>query len=388
MVQSAGAVLAYLQETQKAALPHITNISKYSLSHYLQIDAASFRNLELSRTIREGKKVGSLLGVIDQTVTSMGGRLLRSWVEKPLIDPKEIKKRQAAVSYLYENNLVRMELAGLLEQVQDLERLTSRLVYGTGNARDLIALKSSLMQIPKIQALLLAQESALTEYCHQLDSLTDLTEVIEQAIVDNPPVSVREGGLIKSGFSAELDELRRINKDGKSWIASLEASERERTGIKSLKVGFNKVFGYYIEVTKANLHLVPEDYQRKQTLANSERYFTPELKEKEAMILGAEERITELEYELFTQVRDKVNEHVVEIQTNAHILAVLDVFQSLAKVALDQNYVCPEITTDTTIEIKDGRHPVIEAIQPNFVPNDLSLPKIKNYPAYWTEYGR
>lgn len=377
LVQSAGAVLAYLQETQKAALPHITNISKYSLSHYLQIDAASFRNLELSRTIREGKKVGSLLGVIDQTVTSMGGRLLRSWVEKPLIDPKEIKKRQAAVSYLYENNLVRMELAGLLEQVQDLERLTSRLVYGTGNARDLIALKRSLMQIPKIQALLLAQESALTEYCHQLDSLTDLTEIIEQAIVDNPPVSVREGGLIKSGFSAELDELRRINKDGKSWIASLEASERERTGIKSLKVGFNKVFGYYIEVTKANLHLVPEDYQRKQTLANSERYFTPELKEKEAMILGAEERITELEYELFTQVRDKVNEHVVEIQTNAHILAVLDVFQSLAKVALDQDYVCPEITTDTTIEIKDGRHPVIEAIQPNFVPNDLTLTEDK-----------
>lgn len=227
-----------------------------------------------------------------------------------------------------------MELAELLDQIQDLERLTSRLVYGTGNARDLIALKRSLLQVPKIQALLEQEESALTEYIQKLNPLNELTEIIERAIVENPPVSVREGGLIKAGFNAELDELRQTNKDGKSWIAALEASERDRTGIKSLKVGFNKVFGYYIEVTKANLDRVPEDYQRKQTLANSERYFTPELKAKEAMILGAEERITELEYELFTQVRDQVNAHVVEIQNNAHILAVLDVFQSLARVAL------------------------------------------------------
>ena len=268
-----------------------------------------------------------------------------------------------------------MELAEL-DQF-DLERLTSRLVYGTGNARDLIALKRSLLQVPKIQALLEQEESALTEYIQKLNPLNELTEIIERAIVENPPVSVREGGLIKAGFNAELDELRQTNKDGKSWIAALEASERDRTGIKSLKVGFNKVFGYYIEVTKANLDRVPEDYQRKQTLANSERYFTPELKAKEAMILGAEERITELEYELFTQVRDQVNAHVVEIQNNAHILAVLDVFQSLARVALDQGYVCPQITTDTKIEIIDGRHPVIEAIQSSFVPNDLSLTEDK-----------
>lgn len=377
LIQCAGAVLAYLRETQKAALTHITHITNYSLSQYLQIDASSFRNLELSRTIREGKKVGSLLGVIDQTVTSMGARLLRSWIEKPLIDLQAIKKRQAAIAYLVDNSIIRMELAELLDQVQDLERLTSRLVYGTGNARDLIALKRSLLQVPKIQALLEQEESALTEYIQKLNPLNELTEIIERAIVENPPVSVREGGLIKAGFNAELDELRQTNKDGKSWIAALEASERNRTGIKSLKVGFNKVFGYYIEVTKANLDRVPEDYQRKQTLANSERYFTPELKAKEAMILGAEERITELEYELFTQVRDQVNAHVVEIQNNAHILAVLDVFQSLARVALDQGYVCPQITTDTKIEIIDGRHPVIEAIQSSFVPNDLSLTEDK-----------
>ena len=377
LIQCAGAVLAYLRETQKAALTHITHITNYSLSQYLQIDASSFRNLELSRTIREGKKVGSLLGVIDQTVTSMGARLLRSWIEKPLIDLQAIKKRQAAIAYLVDNSIIRMELAELLDQVQDLERLTSRLVYGTGNARDLIALKRSLLQVPKIQALLEQEESALTEYIQKLYPLNELTEIIERAIVENPPVSVREGGLIKAGFNAELDELRQTNKDGKSWIAALEASERDRTGIKSLKVGFNKVFGYYIEVTKANLDRVPEDYQRKQTLANSERYFTPELKAKEAMILGAEERITELEYELFTQVRDQVNAHVVEIQNNAHILAVLDVFQSLARVALDQGYVCPQITTDTKIEIIDGRHPVIEAIQSSFVPNDLSMTEDK-----------
>jgi DNA mismatch repair protein MutS len=377
LIQCAGAVLAYLRETQKAALTHITHITNYSLSQYLQIDASSFRNLELSRTIREGKKVGSLLGVIDQTVTSMGARLLRSWIEKPLIDLQAIKKRQAAIAYLVDNSIIRMELAELLDQVQDLERLTSRLVYGTGNARDLIALKRSLLQVPKIQALLEQEESALTEYIQKLNPLNELTEIIERAIVENPPVSVREGGLIKAGFNAELDELRQTNKDGKSWIAALEASERDRTGIKSLKVGFNKVFGYYIEVTKANLDRVPEDYQRKQTLANSERYFTPELKAKEAMILGAEERITELEYELFTQVRDQINAHVVEIQNNAHILAVLDVFQSLARVALDQGYVCPQITTDTKIEIIDGRHPVIEAIQSSFVPNDLSLTEDK-----------
>jgi len=373
LIQSAGAILAYLQETQKSTLAHVNQITKYSLSEYLQIDAASFRNLELARTIREGKKVGSLLGVIDQTITSMGRRMLRSWLEKPLHSVEKIKQRQACIGYLYRNTLVRMELTELLGDIQDLERLTSRLVYGSGNARDLVALRASLAQIPKIKSLLAKEQSILSGYGSELDELTELMGLITQAIVDDPPISVRDGGLIKPSFNEELDQLRQINRDGKSWIASLEAEERKRTGIKSLKVGYNKVFGYYIEVTKANLDLVPDDYERKQTLANAERYVTPELKSKEAMILGAEERITELEYELFTQVRNRVTEYVVQIQENARILAVLDVFQGLAKTALDQNYVCPEITDKSVIEIKDGRHPVIEALQSNFVPNDLSL---------------
>lgn len=373
LVVSAGAVLAYLQETQKGALAHISQIINYSLAQYLQIDAASHRNLELTRTLRDGKKSGSLLGVLDQTVTNMGGRLLRSWIEKPLLDIATIRQRQEAIDYLVRNSLARMELTDLLGQIQDLERILSRLVYGNGNARDLIALKLSLQQIPHVKTLLSQTEGVLLQYGQELDPLVDLSCEIERAIVDDPPATVRDGGLIKSGYSEELDELRNINRSGKSWIASLEASERQRTGIKSLKVGYNKVFGYYIEVTKANLANVPADYERKQTLANAERFITPELKEKEAMILGAEERIVELEYELFTQVRSKVLEYIQQIQHNAQLLAILDVFQSLAKVALDQNYTRPEIVSEPIISIKEGRHPVVEALQPNFVPNDLEL---------------
>lgn len=358
LIQTAGAVLAYLQETQMAALEHITQIIRYSLTQFLQIDGISQRNLELTKTIRDGRKVGSLLGVLDQSVTSMGGRLLRSWIEKPLINPIKIRNRQQAISCLVNDSLLRLELVELLDNIQDLERLLSKLVYGSGNARDLIALKISLEQIPKIRKLLTARDSNLSIYADQLDLLDDLTDMINRGIADDPPVSVREGNLIKNGFNQELDQLRTAKKDGKAWIASLEAQERERTGIRSLKVGFNRVFGYYLEVTKANI-------------ANAERFTTPELKEKEALILGAEERITDLEYRLFTDIRTEVSKYIVQIQQNARVVAVLDVFQALAKVARDQNYVCPEITDETTLTIIGGRHPVIEALQPGFVPNDL-----------------
>ena len=371
LIQTAGAVLAYLQETQMAALEHITQIVRYSLTQFLQIDGISQRNLELTKTIRDSRKAGSLLGVLDQSVTSMGGRLLRNWLEKPLIDAKKIRERQQAIACLVNDNLLRLELAELLDEILDLERLLSKLVYGTGNARDLIALKISLAQIPKIKKLLSTADSHLPKYADQLDPLDDLTNLINRGIVDDPPVSVREGNLIKKGFNQELDQLRAAKKDGKAWIASLEAQERERTGIKSLKVGFNRVFGYYLEITKANLAHVPEEYHRKQTLANSERFTTPELKEKEALILGAEERITDLEYRLFTEIRTEVSKYIVQIQQNARIVAVLDVFQALAQTAQDQNYVCPEITDKPTLTIVGGRHPVIDALQPGFVPNDL-----------------
>lgn len=373
LIQVAGGVLNYIKETQKAALPHITHITRYSLADFLQIDGTSQYNLELTRTIREGKTKGSLLSILDETVTSMGGRLLRSWLEKPLINIEEIKKRQRAIGYLVDDPLLRSELEEALTKVLDIERLLSKLVNGSGNARDLLALKVSLQQIPAVKELLANNPTMLGDLSRQLDPLSELVTLIEQSIVEEPPITIREGNLIKDGFNSELDQLRAAKRDGKQWIANLEAEERNRTGIKSLKVGFNKVFGYYIEVTRANLANVPDDYQRKQTLANAERFITPELKEKEALILGAEERSADLEYELFVQIRNQVNDYISEIQKNSAILATIDVLQGLAVVAYNNNYVCPEITEDLVLDIKDGRHPVVEALQPNFVPNDINL---------------
>mgnify|MGYP001038458162 FL=1 len=373
LIQVAGGVLNYIKETQKAALPHITHITRYSLADFLQIDGTSQYNLELTRTIREGKTKGSLLSILDETVTSMGGRLLRSWLEKPLINIEEIKKRQRAIGYLVDDPLLRSELEEALTKVLDIERLLSKLVNGSGNARDLLALKVSLQQIPAVKELLANNPTMLGDLSRQLDPLSELVTLIEQSIVEEPPITIREGNLIKDGFNSELDQLRAAKRDGKQWIANLEAEERNRTGIKSLKVGYNKVFGYYIEVTRANLANVPDDYQRKQTLANAERFITPELKEKEALILGAEERSADLEYELFVQIRNQVNDYISEIQKNSAILATIDVLQGLAVVAYNNNYVCPEITEDLVLDIKDGRHPVVEALQPNFVPNDINL---------------
>ena len=373
-IAAAGTALAYVQETQKSVLEHVIAVQSYTLEQYLQIDANSRRNLELTRTLRDGRKTGSLLGVLDHTRTSMGGRMLRWNLEQPLVDIVEIKRRQEAVQALVDNTAVRLEVQDLLDQVYDLERLMGRLAVGGGNARDLTALCSSLEVIPQIKVLLTEiKADLLGELQQQLRPLDELTVLITKAIVDNPPISVREGGLIKEGFSEDLDEIRRASREGKNWIKNLERAERERTGIKSLKVGFNKVFGYYIEVTKANLSLVPEDYERKQTLANAERFVTPELKEKEALILGADERIIDLEYELFYQIRDQAKEYTAAIQANAKTLAFLDMLQSLAEAAVRYNYVRPEITNDSNLEVSQGRHPVVETLQSGFVPNDISF---------------
>lgn len=371
---AAGIALAYAQDTQKDILEHILKVQTYTLEQFLQIDAHSRLNLELTRTIRDGRKTGSLLGVIDHTRTSMGGRLLRWNLEQPLVDKGEIIRRQDAVAALVDDAALRLEMQDLLDQVYDLERLMGRLAVGTGGARDLRALCSSLKVIPRLKELLAGHPTELLSSLEQqLDPLTELTDLIDSAIVENPPISVREGGIIKPGFNKQLDELRTTSRDGKQWIKNLEAQERERTGIKSLKVGFNKVFGYYIEVTKPNLEYVPQDYERKQTLSNAERFITPELKEKEALILGADERIMEMEYELFCTILDEAKGYMEKIQANAAALAFLDALQSLAETAARYNYVRPEITTDTTLKISQGRHPVIETLQSGFVPNDVTL---------------
>ena len=347
-------------------------MQSYKLEEFLQIDGHTSRNLELTRTIREGKKSGSLLGILDRTVTSMGARLLKAYLEKPLLDPEMIEARHDAVETLVEQTALRLELVELLDEVYDLERLLSRLVTGRGNARDLKALAASLGKAPTIAELFAGITTPLlVELAQGLDPLSEFVQLVNSAIVDDPPITLREGNLIKEGYHEELDKLRRARSSGREWIKNLENAERERTGIKSLKVGFNRVFGYYIEVTNANAHLVPDDYQRKQTLANAERYITPELKEQEALVLGADERIKEMEYELFLEIRKEVLQYVQAIQENARILANLDVFQSLARAAVEHNFVRPRITQDLTMKIEGGRHPVIEAVEQRFVPNDL-----------------
>lgn len=371
-ILAAALALQYVQDTQRAVLSHIRAVQSCTLDQYLQIDAHSRDNLELVKTIRDGKKKGSLLGVLDNTVTGMGARQLRSFLERPLLDLEAIEARHDAVEALLEQTALRLDLKDLLGEVHDLERLLGRLVAGSGNARDLKALANSLEKIPSIKELFSQETSPLlTDLAALLDPLTEFTELVGRAIVDEPAITLRDGNLIRDGYNSELDALRQASKGGKSWIRDLESKERERTGIKSLKVGFNRVFGYYIEVTNANRHLVPEDYQRKQTLANAERYITPELKEQEAMVLGADERIKELEYELFMEIRKKVHDHVDAVQTNARIIASLDVFQSLASAAIKHNFVRPRMSNDYGLSIKQGRHPVIEAVTGHFVPNDV-----------------
>ncbi|MEJ6950541.1 DNA mismatch repair protein MutS [Natronospora cellulosivora (SeqCode)] len=374
-ILAAAEILNFVNHTQKRSLKHIDKITNYSLHEYMVIDTASRRNLELSTTIREKKKNGSLLGVLDNTLSSMGGRLIKKWINQPLIKKNAIDARLNAVEELKDNYMLLQAVRNNIDGIYDLERILSKITYGTANARDLNALKVSLEKLPGLKENIhLLNERYFKELNNNFDILDDIYQLIMNSIMDEPPVTLREGSLIKEGYHEELDELRTITHDGRKWISKLQKSERERTDISSLKVAYNKVFGYYIEVTKANLDKVPENYTRKQTLANSERYITPELKDKEAMILGAEEKINDLEYDLFVEIREQVAQNVERIKKAALIVAKIDVIASLSLLAIENNYQKPEIHEGMSINIEKGRHPVVEAmLNDNFVPNDTLL---------------
>ena len=380
-VPATNALLTYLLDTQKNNLDHINTLIVYSTAKYMALDINARRNLEITEKLRDKSKKGTLLWVLDRTATSMGGRLLRRWLNNPLIDVKQIGKRLDAVQELKDNLMLRGDLIESLKKVYDIERLAGKISYGSANGRDLISLKNSAKQLPDIKRLLGEVKSdLLKELYEELDLLEDIYELIDKTIVDEPPISVKEGGLIKLGFNEEIDKLKTATTDGKNWIIQLEAEEREKTGIKGLKVGFNKVFGYYIEVTKSNISLVPDRYIRKQTLTNGERYITEELKNLENQILGAEEKVVNLEYNVFAEVRDKIEAQVERVQKSASVIAVLDCLCAFALVAEDQNYVRPQVDNSGVIDIKDGRHPVIEKILPSgsFVQNDTYLDKNEN----------
>ena len=371
-----GALLLYLYETQKNTLDNLTKITPYRSGGYMIIDSATNRNLELIETLREKQKKGSLLWVLDKTKTAMGARLMRNWIEQPLIEKKKITARQDAVEELYNDMITREEIREYLNAVYDLERLVTRISYRTANPRDLIAFKTSLGMIPPVKQLLSQAKGAeLKEIDERMDCLEDIYDLIEKSIQDEPPIMIREGGMIKEGYNEDVDKFRLSRTEGKTWLAELEAREKEKTGIKNLRVRYNKVFGYYLEVTNSYKELVPEDWTRKQTLANAERYITPELKELEDMILGAEDKLAALEYDLYCEVRDSIGEQVVRIQETAKAIAHLDVLASLACVAQSNDYVRPSINTKGVIDIQGGRHPVVEKMNNNqmFIDNDTYL---------------
>lgn len=373
---ASGALLSYLEETQKVNLTHIESVQPYKIEQYMIIDSASRRNLEITETLRDAKKRGSLLWVMDKTATAMGGRKLRHWLEQPLLDTEEINWRLDAVSELKEGFMVRNELMELMTGVYDIERLSSKLIFGTVNARDLVSLKSSLGKLPYIkeraQALTSGHIRCLGE---RMDLMEDVCALVEEALLEEPPLSVKEGGIIREGYHPDVDTYRRATTDGKMWIAQLEASERERTGIKSLKIRYNENFGYYIEVTKANIAQVPGDYVRKQTLVNCERFTMEELTRLEHTLLGAEKKVVQLEYELFCQIRDTVSAQVRRLKMTADSVAELDAVCSFAEVAERNGYVRPEVHNGSTVEITGGRHPVVERVLKDspFVPNDTLL---------------
>ena len=375
-VISAGALLQYLLETQKNELSNLTHITPYAAGKYMMLDSSTRRNLELCETLREKQKRGSLLWVLDKTKTAMGARTLRKYVEQPLIEKAEIERRLDAVQELKEQAISREELREYMGPVYDLERLITRISYGTANPRDLTAFRTSLEMLPPIRLILQDMRcSLLGEICEDLDPLEDLCSLITDAIREDPPIAMKEGNIIRDGYNEEVDKLRRAKSDGKDWLAKLENEEREKTGIKNLRIKYNKVFGYYLEVTNSYKDMVPDYYTRKQTLANAERYITPELKELEDMILGAEDKLYALEYEIYTEVRETVAAQVERIQKTARAVAALDVFASLALTAERNNYTRPKINEKGVIDIKEGRHPVVEQMIPNdmFISNDTYL---------------
>lgn len=376
-IVAAGVILHYLQETQKVNLSHLNRIAKFNPTDYMQLDLATKRNLEIIYSMQDGGREGTLISILDKTETAMGGRMLKNWITAPLIKLEPILKRQQCIEELFNNKQVRGKLSSELKEIGDLERLTSKICTGKANPRDIVNLKTSLKRIPVIKDLLAGLTSIpITALRDQLDPLAKLTDVIDKAIVESPPLALNDGGVINHGFSPELDELRDLSVNAKSWIANLQKTERERTGISSLKVSFNKVFGYYIEISNANKDKIPEDYIRKQTLVNGERYITPDLKVYEDKILNAEEKIAELEYQLFNEIRLTAAAEAEHIQQNAKLIAMIDCFVSFAQCAEDYHYTKPALNDSDSIEIVEGRHPVVERIlKPGdkFTPNDCRL---------------
>ena len=373
---AAGTLMQYLYETQMTSLEHFTHLYPYLTSKYMLLDSATRRNLELLETLREKQKKGSLLGVLDKTKTAMGGRLLRKYIEQPLIDKESIEKRLDTVEELCNNSMIRDELREYLNPIYDLERLLGKVSYRSANPRDLIAFRSSLEMLPSIKMVLKdTNAELLKEICTEMDDLSDLFHLIDDAIVEDPPIAVKEGGIIKEGFDETIDGLRHAKTEGKNWLAALENEDRERTGIKNLRIKYNKVFGYYFEVTNSYKNMVPEDYIRKQTLANAERYTTPRLKELEDTILNAEDKLYSLEYDAFCNVRETIAAQIERIQQTARAVAKLDVLTSLSYVAERNRYVRPTLNEKGIIDIKDGRHPVVEQMIQNdmFISNDTYL---------------
>jgi len=378
-IEAAGGVLSYLRDTQMSGLEHLHVLSTYFMNDYMVLDGATLRNLELAKNIIDGTKKGTLLDILDSTVSAMGGRMLRKWLTRPLLDLDKIKQRQDAVEELGKNNFLRHDLREQLNKILDLERLITRVVYGSANARDLIAIKLSLKKIPRIRSLLEESKPPVEGYLlknimHNLDPLSEMVDRIDRAIVDDPPTTVREGGMVETGYDEHLDSLREVTQEGRNWIKKLEEDERERTKIPNLRVKYNKIFGYFIEITQTHKELVPEDYNLKQTLKNRERYVTPELKRKEEEVISAKDKIETLEYEIFCRIRDGVASEAVKIQHVAGIAAKLDVLTNFAHISVLNGYVKPKLYNNDELHIKGGRHPVVESmIEDSFIPNDTNL---------------